>query len=91
MTLILKFPFPSEPVSTVLELGISRGARFLHFDIQRGVPTIWLAARALGMKEARRFEVRATGDRFDTDATYLASAMSADGSLVLHLFEEPIV
>lgn len=92
--IVYKYPFPTEPVSRVLEGAWPLGATVLHFDIQQGVPTLWVQCdeKRRDTLLPHRFVLYPTGYELQDPSKlrHVGSAMTPDGSLVLHCYEELI-
>lgn len=70
-------------------LEVPVGAMFLHLDIQKGKPHVWLAVDVAETK--RPFIVKAVptgGDVSPRDA-HLGTLLFNGGEFVVHYFEEP--
>lgn len=90
--IVYKYPFPTDPVSAVLDGEWPLGSTIRLFDFQNGVPTLWveLDEKRPEPLVRHRFVVYGTGHRLSEDAKLLhvGSAMTPNGALVLHCYEE---
>jgi len=83
---IWKYPINTQDVNFVLE--IPEGGKPLYFEIQRGVPTLWILVNPKNKFEKRYFRIVGTGDTIeDNNLTYIGTNQLADGDLIFHLFE----
>lgn len=88
--IVYKYPFP--PVSSVLEAEWPLGATVVLFDIQNLVPTLWVQLDEKRREPLipHRFVLYGTGHKLltQTRLLHVGSAMTPDGTLVLHCYEE---
>ena len=84
---IWKYPINTQDVDFVLE--IPEGAKPLYFEVQRGVPTLWVLVNPNNKFEKRYFRIVGTGDTIEEEdnITYIGTIQLADGDLIFHLFE----
>jgi len=87
--IVLKYAFRVRGFDvTRLDLELPVGSRPVLFAIQEGRPTLWfLLDQERREKTSRSFVVIGTGHTFTGPVDFFASAMTPDGSLVLHCFE----
>ena len=69
-------------------LMIPRDARFLHADIQAGVPCMWLMVDPNAEIENVKFMVIGTGNHFDGFGNIIHRSTFQDKGFVWHLFED---
>lgn len=88
---VWKFPLAVDAlvVQFTQVVRIPKGARFLYGAAQRGAIGLWYEIPDQGAeREEHRFQIFGTGNAPIGDhLTYVASAMFAEGSLVLHVYE----
>lgn len=84
---IWKYPINTMDVNFVLE--IPEGAKPLHFELQGGVPTLWVLVNPKHKFEKRYFRIVGTGDIIEEEdnLNYIGTIQMADGDLIFHLFE----
>ena len=84
---IWKYPINTQDVNFVLE--IPEGGKTLHFEVQRGIPTLWVLVNPKNKIEKRCFRIVGTGDTIEEEdsLTYIGTIQMADGDLIFHLFE----
>ena len=69
-----------------LPIQIDGAGLFLHFAMQRGVPTLWMEVDPHAEKVERTFTIVGTGHDVPDDAGYCGTTL--DGSFVWHLYVE---
>lgn len=68
------------------EITIPVGAKFLRFDFQEDIPTMWFEVNVSAALVHRRFQIYATGEPIPRrDLEYRQTAFQ--GPLVWHLYE----
>ncbi|MCK4780061.1 MAG: hypothetical protein KAT57_07735 [Candidatus Lokiarchaeota archaeon] len=83
---IWKYPINTQDVNFVLE--IPEGAKPLYFEVQRGIPTLWVLVSPEHKFEKRYFRIVGTGDTIEEEnLSYIGTIQLADGDLIFHLFE----
>lgn len=69
----------------ISNLTLSKGAKFLHFDMQRGQTTVWFEINEDLEEENRSFSIFGTGQGIPDSMRYLSTCL--DGNFVWHLYE----
>lgn len=73
--------------ATPIPVTMHAGAQILSFQLQNGVPTIWVKVQPGNKRVTRIFYIIGTGQEFDGDnMTYIGTVQAPHG-LVWHLFE----
>jgi len=86
MNIIHKYsltPLLGMPNSTAFAL-ISVGAKFIHFDMQNGTPTLWAEIDSLVEVEEWRFRIHGTGHQIPSGSTHVGTYL--DGQFVWHVY-----
>ena len=73
-------------LTNIQEISISIHAKFMHFNMQHGKPTIWLEIDSIQATELKSFYIIGTGHKVPEYTTYLGTCF--DGSFVWHLYKE---
>jgi len=68
------------------DIDVPHGAQFLNCQVQGERACIWMLVDPTAPKEARKFDIIATGEEVPGDMKYLATFLSYGGMLVWHLF-----
>ncbi len=83
MKTVWKFPTSPNPFS----LGLPVGAQVIHFDMQRGKPTMWVLVDNSTSTVSRHFLVAGTGYDLPDNVRHVSSCIDRELGLVWHLFE----
>lgn len=91
---IWKFQITSNPnhpenLPDTFELELPIGARLLSFQLQHGVPTLWVLLNPDNKIERRRFHLIGTGHPVPAvHLFFIGTIQLLGGDMVKHLFEE---
>ncbi|KKL99179.1 hypothetical protein LCGC14_1817010 [marine sediment metagenome] len=70
------------------EIIIPFGAKILSFQLQHGVPYMWVLVEPIGEKIIRRFRLAGTGHIIEEGGLqYIGTIKMMDDKLIYHLFE----
>ena len=86
------YKYPIKEIKSQFRIDISKGAKILTVQIQRGMPMIWaIIDTDQGETEDRIFRIIGTGHDIDLEdkefLDYIGTFQMAEGNLVWHLFE----
>ncbi|KKN01042.1 hypothetical protein LCGC14_1131700 [marine sediment metagenome] len=72
------------------DLEVPRGAEFIHFDFQAGIPTVWALVNSANSMQRRSLRMAGTGHELSAghDYNHIGSCIDTNTGLVWHLFEE---
>lgn len=80
MKTIYKYPLADSGL-----LNLPTGAKIVHCDVQRDIPTLWIEVDTVAELEERRFTVYGTGHPIGDNATHVGTYF--DGPFVWHVYE----
>jgi hypothetical protein len=75
------------PIKDQITIKIPVVAKFLKFEYQDDVPTIWVEVDPETERVPKHFKIIATGQRFDeSHLQYLGTVQRSNGALIWHLY-----